>query len=100
MVNMNGKEKIPYNHYGTSHTFAGLYNEIGCLKLTSSSTDMINHIHHRQLVLLENFEISRYLKDEDILNSDANNNIGFHRVSKDMNSPSNNNSSLINLVNF
>ena len=39
--------------------------------------------------------MSRYLDGEDILNSDVNNNIDFHRVSKDLNSTSNNNSSLI-----
>ena len=73
---------------------------IGCLIHTRSSTDTINHIHHRQPLLLEDFEISRYLDGEDILNSNANNNINFHRVSKDVNSPSNNNSSLIVSVNF
>ena len=93
-------EKIPYYHYCASHTFAGLYNEIGCLILTHSSTDKINHIHHRQPVLLEDFEISRYLSGEDILNSDANSHINFHRVSKDVNSLSNINSSLIDTVNF
>tara|TARA_B110000483_G_scaffold28327_1_gene34306 strand:- start:954 stop:1505 length:552 start_codon:yes stop_codon:yes gene_type:complete len=94
------KEKIPYYHYCSSHIFAGLYNEIGCLILTRSSIDAINHIHHRQPVLLEDIEISRYLDGEDILNSNANNNINFHRVSKDVNSPINNNSSLIVSVNF
>ena len=94
------KEKFPYYHYCSSHIFAGLYNEIGCLILTRSSTDTINHIHHRQPLLLEDFEISRYLDGEDILNSNANNNINFHRVSKDVNSTSNNNSSLIDSVNF
>ena len=93
-------KKIPFYHYGTSNNFAGLYNEIGCLIHTRSSTDTINHIHHRQPLLLEDFEISRYLDGEDILNSGANNNINFHRVSKDVNSPSNNNSSLIVSVNF
>ena len=94
------KEKFPYYHYCSSHFFAGLYNEIGCLILTRSSTDTINHIHHRQPLLLEDFEISRYLDGEDVLNSEANNNINFHRVSKDVNSTSNNNSSLIVSVKF
>ena len=92
------KEKIPFYHYSLTNNFAGLYNEIGCLILTRSSTDKINHIHHRQPVLLENFEISRYLEGENILNSCANNNINFHRVSKDVNNPRNNNSSLINTI--
>jgi len=94
------KEKIPFYHYSSSNKFAGLYNEIGCLILTRSSIDKINHIHHCQPVLLKNFEIFRYLEGENILNSSANNNINFHRVSKDVNNPRNNNSSLINLIDF
>jgi putative SOS response-associated peptidase YedK len=35
-----------------------------------------------------------------ILNSNANNDIKFHCVSKEVNNPSNNNPSLINKVNF
>ena len=77
-----------------------IYNEIGHLIRNRSPTDSINHIHHRQPVLLEEFEISHHLGGEDILNSDANNNINFHRVSKDVNSTRNNNSSLIDSVNF
>ena len=94
----NDKEKIPYYHYSKSHLFAGLYNEIGCLILTRSSTDRIKHIHHRQPVLLDVVEVHRYLDGEDILNSDANNHINFHQVSKVVNSPRNNNSSLIDNV--
>ena len=94
------KGKIPFYHYSTSNNFAGLYNEIGCLILTRNSTDNINHIHHRQPVLLEDNEISYYLEGEDIINSHANNNINFHRISKDVNNPRNNNSSLIEAVNF
>ena len=75
------KEKIPFYHYSTSNNFAGLYNEIGCLILTRNSTDY-------------------YLEGEDIINSHANNNINFHRISKDVNNPRNNNSSLIEAVNF
>ena len=94
----NDKEKIPYYHYSQSHLFAGLYNEIGCLILTRSSTYKIKHIYHRQPVLLDVAEVHRYLDGEDILNSDANNNINFHKVNKLVNSPQNNNPSLINNV--
>ena len=83
-----------------SNNFAGLYNEIGCLILTRNSIDEINHIHHRQPLLLEDYEINRYLEGENIFNSNANNNIKFHRVSSKVNSPEINNSSLINKVNF
>jgi putative SOS response-associated peptidase YedK len=93
-------QKIPFYHYCSSNIFAGLYNEMGCLILTRNSIDQINHIHHRQPLLLEDEEISRYLEGENIFNSNANNNIKFHCVSKAVNIPTNNNSSLINEVNF
>ena len=93
-----GKEKIPFFHYSYSNNFAGLYNEIGCLIITRSSSNKISHIHHRQPVLLEDNEISSYLEGENILNSNANNNIFFHQIHKSVNSPRNNNSSLIEEV--
>ncbi len=93
-------EKIPYYHYSSSNNFAGLYNEIGCAILTRNSTDSVNHIHHRQPVLLKNVEITRYLDGEDIFDSNANYNIKFHQVRKDVNSPRNNYPNLIKSINF
>ncbi len=90
-------KKIPYYHYSQTSYFAGLYNEIGCLILTRNSIDQINHIHHRQPVLLEEYEISPFLLGKDIFESKANNNINFYRVSTDVNNPKNNNSSLTNM---
>ena len=92
------KEKIPFYHHCPSNYFAGLYNEIGCLILTRTATDQINHIHDRQPVLLNDFEVSSYLKGENLLDSMANYNINFYRVSNDVNSPQNNNSNLIKKV--
>lgn len=94
------KDKTPFYHYCSSNNFAGLYNETGCLILTRNSTKNINHIHHRQPVLLEDSEITFYLEGENLLNSSANNNIKFYSVSKSVNSPINNNSSLIEPVIF
>ena len=96
VMKLTDSSKIRY----LSNNFAGLYNEVGCLILTRNSTDQINHIHHRQPLLLEDNEIYRYLEGENILNSSANNNIKFHRVSSKVNSSEINNSSLINKVNF
>ena len=92
------KQKIPFYHFCSLNNFAGLYNEMGCLILTRNSIDQIDHIHHRQPLLLEDEEISRYLEGENILNSNANNNIKFHCVSKEVNNPANNNPSLVNEV--
>ena len=93
-------QKTPYYHYSESNVFAGLYNEIGCLILTRQSTSKINHIHHRQPVLLNEFEIEFYLKGENLLNSDANYNIFFHQVSTNVNNPKNDTPDLINKIIF
>ena len=89
------KEKIPFYHHCQSNNFAGLYNETGCLILTRSATNQISHIHHRQPVLLNDFEISSYLDGENLNDSTANYNINYYRVSKDVNNPQNNNRNLI-----
>ena len=68
--------------------------------LTRNSTNKINHIHHRQPVLLDDIEILRYLEGEDILDSEANNHINFHCVSEDVNNPLNNNSSLVDMIDY
>ena len=65
--------------------------------MTRNSVDQINHIHHRQPVLLEASEITPFLLGKDIFNSNANNNINFYRVSMDVNNPKNNNSSLTDI---
>ena len=49
-------------------------------------------------MLLEDFEIYSYLQGENLLNSKANYDINFYRVSKDVNNPQNNNSNLITMV--
>lgn len=89
------KEKIPFYHHCQSNNFAGLYNKIGCLILTRSATNQISHIHHRQPVLLNDFEISSYLDGENLNDSTANYNINYYRVSKDVSNPQNNNRNLI-----
>ena len=56
---------------------------------------------HDDLVkLLEDNEICDYLEGKNIPNSNANNDVKFHCVSKEVNNPSNNNPSLINKISF
>tara|TARA_Y200000002_G_C22424883_1_gene555453 strand:- start:24 stop:569 length:546 start_codon:yes stop_codon:yes gene_type:complete len=88
-------EKIPYFIFSKSTFFAGLFNEDGCLLLTRNAVDEIQHIHHRQPVLLNDFEIGRYLQGENLFNSGANNDLKFHRVSKNVNNPLNKGPELI-----
>ena len=90
--------KIPYFIFSKSNSFAGLFNESGCLIVTRNAVNKIKHIHHRQPVLLKDFEIDRYLKGENLFNSNANVNIGFHRVSKNVNNTLNNTPELINKI--
>ena len=89
-----GKEKIPFYHYCRSNNFAGLYNEIGCLIITRHASDNISHIHHRQPVLLKEFDIGDYFMGKDIFDSEINADVSFHKVSKEVNSPTNNHAQL------
>ena len=51
-------------------------------------------------VLLEDSEVSLYLNGKNIFNSDANHDVSYHPVSKNVNNPLNNNSSLVQKVNI
>ncbi len=93
-----GDEKIPYFHYSSAHYFGGLYNEIGCLILTRSSTEAIRDIHHRQPVLLSEIDADSFLHGENIFDSSANYNVKSHRISIAVNDPRNNDESLIDRV--
>ena len=86
--------KIPFFHYSKSKYFAGIFNESGCCILTRASANELSHIHHRQPVLLNENEIGEYFMGQNIYDSSANYNINFYRVSKDVNNPKNNFSSL------
>tara|TARA_B100000035_G_scaffold85652_1_gene72012 strand:- start:827 stop:1369 length:543 start_codon:yes stop_codon:yes gene_type:complete len=91
-------EKIPYFIFSKSSFFAGLFNDNGCLILTRNAVNKILHIHHRQPVLLEDSELDKYLKGENLFNSYANNNLGFHQVSKKVNNPLNDGPELIHKI--
>ena len=92
----SGNQKTPYFfHQASAPYFAGLYNTSGCLILTRKSIDTIEHIHHRQPVLLFESDAILFLKGEDIFHSPANQDILFHRVSSSVNNPRNNLPSLI-----
>ncbi len=90
----NDDNKQPYYHYTSAKYFAGIYNENGCCILTRESTDKINFIHHRQPVLLNEFDIGEFFMGQDIFNADINSDVKFHMVSKEVNNPTNNNAQL------
>ena len=95
----SGNQKTPYFfHQASALYFAGLYNTRGCLILTRKSISAIEHIHHRQPVLLFESDAILFLKGEDIFDSHANQDILFHRVSSSVNNPRNNLASLIEQI--
>ena len=91
--------KIPYYHYSNARYFAGIFNENGCCILTRESTDKLNFIHHRQPVLLNEFDIGEYFMGEDKFDSEINSDVRFHIVSKEVNSPMHNHAQLTKEIN-
>ena len=45
---------------------AGIYNENGCAIVTKESDKNINHIHHRQPLVLDNINMMNWLNMEDL----------------------------------
>ena len=62
--------------------------------ITRESADTLSHIHHRQPVLLNDNEIGEYFMGQNIYDSTANYDVNFYEVSKQVNNPRNNFSSL------
>ena len=99
------KEKTP--HYFTREDtnpiyFAGIFeNDQFCL-ITEEAKENINEIHHRQPVILNQADITRYLNLElqgsAFLKERKIPNLIFHEISKDVNKPTNNSASLIQKV--
>ena len=84
--------------------FAGLHDDNGqfCIITRESINEKISEIHHRQPVIINKSQINNYLN----LNNDAVNflksikvpKLKFHRISKKINIPTNNDPSLINPI--
>ena len=98
------KDKTPYYFTKDDSSlifFAGIHQNNQFCIITREATDAIKKIHHREPLIISDEQISDYLniKKEgmDILRSIKPPELKFHEVSKDMNKPINNDSSLINL---
>jgi len=98
------KEKTPY--YFTKADsglmfFAGIYQNNQFCIITREATDVVKNIHHREPLIVNDEQISNYLdikKDGmNILRNIKPPELKFYEVSKDVNKPINNDSSLINL---
>jgi len=98
------KEKTPFYFTKLDSElmfFAGIHQNNQFCIITREATNNVKDIHHREPLIVNEEQISNYLnvKKEaiDILKSIKPPELKFHEVSKDVNKPINNDSSLINL---
>ena len=96
------KEKIPYYFIREDKKpifIAGIYeNDQFCL-ITEEASPNIKEIHHRQPVIINQNDVNRYLNLElsgsILLKECKKPKLIFHKISKDVNKPTNNSASLI-----
>jgi len=89
----NKNNKIPYYHHIEEELiyFAGIYNKTsGCAIVTKEAHQKISFIHHRQPVLLQEQDFSKWLDGKDIYESSSIIDIKFYPVSMRVNNPKNN----------
>ena len=96
------KEKIPYYFLRDDKKnifFAGIHENNQFCLITEEASENVREIHHRQPVILNQTDVNRYLNLEisgsSFLRECKKPNLLFHKVSKDVNKPSNNVASLI-----
>jgi putative SOS response-associated peptidase YedK len=96
------KEKIPYYFSRKDKKtifFAGIYEKDKFCLITEEASENIKSIHHRQPVILKQTDINSYLNLElsgsSFLKECKKPKLIFHKVSKDVNKPTNNIASLI-----
>ena len=98
----NKTEKIPFYHYLKNNLmfFGGIYNSLsGCCIVTREAYKNISFIHHRQPVLLEQNDFSKWISKSHNYNSPITKELLFHKTSKKVNSPKNNKPDNIKKVN-
>tara|TARA_B100001093_G_C26566041_1_gene900804 strand:+ start:161 stop:787 length:627 start_codon:yes stop_codon:yes gene_type:complete len=100
------KEKIPYYFSREDKKpifFAGIYENGQFCLITEEALDNIKEIHHRQPVILNQIDVNRYLNLEatgsSFLKDCKKPKLSFHKISKDVNKPTNNTASLIQQFN-
>ena len=100
------KEKIP--HYFVREDkkpifFAAIYESDQFCLITEEASENIQIIHHRQPVILNETDVNRYLNLElsgsNFLKERKSPKLIFHQISKDVNKPTNNTTSLIQPIN-
>ncbi|MDC1096216.1 SOS response-associated peptidase [Pelagibacteraceae bacterium] len=100
------KNKIPY--YFTKENdelmfLAAIHQNNQFCIITREATEEISEIHHREPLIVNQSQINNYLnvkKDAmEVLNSIKPPKLKFHEITKDVNNPANNDSSLISKLN-
>ena len=98
-------EKTPYYFLrkdGNPIFFAGIYEQDQFCLITEVAEENINEVHNRQPVIINQTDVNRYLNLElqgsDFLRERNKPNLVFYEVSKDVNKPTNNTTSLIQKV--
>ena len=98
------KEKTPYYFTKVDSGlmfFAGIYQNNQFCIITREATNVVKDIHHREPLIINKEQFSNYLnikkEGTDILRSIKPPKLKFHKISKDVNKPINNDRSLINL---
>ena len=88
--------KKPYYLYSNKPYFAGLIIEEKLIILTKQAEPDISFLHHRQPVLIDKYDVGDWFMGlYDFKNQDK---ILFHKISKEINNPKNNNQKFLNPV--
>ena len=86
---VENNQKQPYLLYSDKAYFAGLYDNSGFTILTREASSSISHIHKRQPVLLDKYDVGDWFTNNyDINKNDES--IRFHKISNHINNVKNN----------
>ena len=94
-------EKKPFFHSIKTELiyFAGIYNlTSGCAVVTCQSSQHIAQVHHRQPLLLEEKQIGEWLSGKHQIERKKDDQVDFYEISKQINSPKNNSSQLLEQI--
>ena len=90
-------QKQPYLLYSDKAYFAGLYDNTGFTILTKEASSSISHIHNRQPVLLDKYDVGLWFMGDYFIGKTSEL-IRYHKISKSINKPENNNREYLNEV--
>ena len=99
---LNGKTKDPYYLFRKDNKtlyFAGIFQSNEFSIITQTASDNVSLVHHRQPVIIDENDINNYLElkteSSHFLENYQYPELEFHKISKNVNNPTNNNKFLI-----